>query len=333
MGDTLSINVLDYYVEKFKNLKRNSATSDSPHKPILLLSVIELYEKGVYSSRFIDFRDELETVFKDIWNYLPTPNNGRPNIVLPLYHMKSEGFWKLYPKKGFESEMNIKIKAKTRFHEVVSHIEIDEDLFRLILNPLSREVLKMGLLNKYFGGFSLLPNDKEKLLDKDSISLYSENNHKKQLENCIRELDNLEKSNDPKKYTQEKYIRDATFKWRIYRIYQNTCAISGSRIASNVSSVLMIDACHIEEFNIAKDNSTTNGIALCPNLHRAFDRGLISIDDNYRVLIKSKEIFTENECSSYNIRQFEKKEIYLPDCSEFYPSQEKLWEHRKRFGF
>jgi len=28
-----------------------------------------------------------------------------------------------------------------------------------------------------------------------------------------------------------------------------------------------------------------NGLALCPNLHRAFDRGLIAISDDYRVVV------------------------------------------------
>ncbi|MFC4198185.1 HNH endonuclease [Pedobacter jamesrossensis] len=30
-------------------------------------------------------------------------------------------------------------------------------------------------------------------------------------------------------------------------------------------------------FNVSHNDKVTNGIALCPNLHRAFDRGLVSI--------------------------------------------------------
>ncbi|WP_379661331.1 HNH endonuclease [Pseudopedobacter beijingensis] len=34
-----------------------------------------------------------------------------------------------------------------------------------------------------------------------------------------------------------------------------------------------IDACHIIPFSLTHDDRITNGIALCPNMHRAFDRG------------------------------------------------------------
>lgn len=34
------------------------------------------------------------------------------------------------------------------------------------------------------------------------------------------------------------------------------------------------------------DDTIGNGLSLCPNLHHAFDRGLIAIDDEYRVLVQ-----------------------------------------------
>lgn len=75
----------------------------------------------------------------------------------------------------------------------------------------------------------------------------------------------------------------------------------------------------------------TNGIALCPNLHRAFDRGLISISDNYTVLINKN--FIENKNSVFNINQFEDLQIMLPELESNYPSLENLHNHRKRYNF
>jgi putative restriction endonuclease len=40
----------------------------------------------------------------------------------------------------------------------------------------------------------------------------------------------------------------------------------------------MVDACHIVPFYKTYNNHPTNGIALCPNLHRAFDKGAIAVD-------------------------------------------------------
>lgn len=93
----------------------------------------------------------------------------------------------------------------------------------------------------------------------------------------------------------------------------------------------MIDACHIVPFSESYDDTISNGIALCPNLHRAFDRGLISIDENYRVMISP--VFSEPELSSHSILQFEGQYIRLPDMQKFSPAQENLASHRKKHGF
>jgi putative restriction endonuclease len=92
-------------------------------------------------------------------------------------------------------------------------------------------------------------------------------------------------------------------------------------------SVSMIDACHIIPFCKSFDDTITNGIALCPNLHRAFDRGLIGIDDNYRVVVFSK--FKESS-SSYSIQAFDKEEILLPREVKYYPSRENLQAHYRQ---
>jgi putative restriction endonuclease len=93
----------------------------------------------------------------------------------------------------------------------------------------------------------------------------------------------------------------------------------------------MIDACHIIPFSESYNDTITNGIALCPNLHRAFDRGLISISTDYKVLVNDN--FSESVHSSYNIRQFEGVKLLLPESENLYPSIESLTHHHRRFGF
>jgi predicted restriction endonuclease len=39
----------------------------------------------------------------------------------------------------------------------------------------------------------------------------------------------------------------------------------------------MVDACHIVPIGRHGSDHVTNGLSLCPNLHRAFDRGLLSV--------------------------------------------------------
>ena len=126
------------------------------------------------------------------------------------------------------------------------------------------------------------------------------------------------------KEEEEIYLRGSLFKREIPKLYQQTCCISGMRIDSQIA-VSMIDACHIVPFSVSHDDTVSNGIALCPNLHRAFDRGLISIDNDYTVKISS--LFREEE-NPYSIRLLEKKKILLPLNKKYYPSVNNLEWHR-----
>jgi putative restriction endonuclease len=97
--------------------------------------------------------------------------------------------------------------------------------------------------------------------------------------------------------------------------------------AANIS---MIDACHIIPFSVSYDDTVSNGISLCPNLHRAFDRGLIAIDASYRVMLAKNVLETP---SSFMLREFEGKEILLPKVRTFMPMQQNFEWHRGRFEF
>ena len=93
----------------------------------------------------------------------------------------------------------------------------------------------------------------------------------------------------------------------------------------------MVDACHIIPFSDGFNDTISNGLSLCPNLHRAFDRELIAINNDFIVIVNKN--FSEFFQSSYNIKQFEGKRICLPSKDLHFPSFESLDYHRKKFGF
>ena len=116
----------------------------------------------------------------------------------------------------------------------------------------------------------------------------------------------------------------------IVKIYNNTCCISGLCIDATINAT-MVDACHIVPFSESFDDTLVNGIALCPNLHRAFDRGFLSIDSQFKVLVNDN--FTEKSNSAYGLRQFKGSSISLPSNNRYFPSQKNLELHRVRFNF
>ena len=73
----------------------------APHKPILLLSLIQLIANGVITSNRIFITSDLLLTFKQNWNNLVETSHTR-NFSLPFFHLRSEPFWYLVSKPGKE---------------------------------------------------------------------------------------------------------------------------------------------------------------------------------------------------------------------------------------
>ena len=84
-------------------------------------------------------------------------------------------------------------------------------------------------------------------------------------------------------------FRDRVFATGIKRAYDNTCAMSGLRII-NGGGRAEAQAAHIQPVNANGPDSLRNGVALSSTFHWMFDRGLISIDDDYALLLKRDSI-------------------------------------------
>jgi putative restriction endonuclease len=106
-------------------------------------------------------------------------------------------------------------------------------------------------------------------------------------------IQELKRRLDEDTYQEEIFVRCGIFKREVLRIYNHTCCISGLRVDATIN-VTMVDACHIVPFSISYDDTITNGLALCPNLHRAFDRGLIAISDDYKVVVSEGKSKAQN---------------------------------------
>lgn len=293
----------------------------APHKPILLLSVLQAYQNNLIDSCRIYITPELVALFKTNWNSLVNSNHDC-RFALPFFHLTSDLFWKIIPKRGFENILHLKtsMRSFTALNVAVDYVSIEDDLFILMKDNVSNNVLKFFLLNEYFpntktnfinntaGQQQLFDEIQEKILNEDAIE------YRKEIKTLIQ------KGNQ-----EEIFIRGSIFKREIPKIYNNTCCISGMRIDATIN-ISMVDACHIVPFSECYNDTVTNGIALCPNLHRAFDRGLIAIDDNYRVIVSNlfKEVSSE-----YSIVGFRDKQIVLPKMKDYLPLRANFNWHKE----
>jgi putative restriction endonuclease len=309
------MDVLSAYVKKITRLKRGSVSGvKAPHKPLLLLAVIQGLEKGEVNSNRIKISAELVANFKDSWSQLVKDSRFSENFSLPFFHLQSDGFWHLQTLPGRELLLTSShsIKSFAHLKEVIDFAYFDQELYHLLANEHTRQILKQSLLETYFPNARLQPN-----------KLIGEIIHQ-----ILHEPAAVYKTKAEGFDEEEIFVRSGIFKKEVPKIYNYACAISGMRIITD-SDIQMIDACHIVPFSQSHDDTIKNGISLCPNLHRAFDRGLISLDTEYRVLVKP---FTEQE-NFYSIKQFEGRQIFFPNDKRYFPGQENLNAHRVRHNF
>ena len=144
------------YIEAFKNLKTNNKYSrKSPHKAILLLTVIEMYETNALSENVILYNEELKCTFQKVWERtLKDEPLFHPEVYFPFWYMQSEDFWHIVPIRGREDILTLlrdsHVKpSEAKLKECVKYAELDEDLYFLMTLPSGRSSLKKVLLETY----------------------------------------------------------------------------------------------------------------------------------------------------------------------------------------
>ena len=144
------------YVEAFQNLRTNNKWGrKSPHKAVLMLTVIELFENNVLSGNEIHYDETLKSMFLKMWNrVLPNEPLFHPEAYLPFWYLQSDSFWHIVPVRGKEDvlslmrDTNIK-PSEAKLEDCVRYAELDEDLYFLMTLPSGRSSLKRALLETY----------------------------------------------------------------------------------------------------------------------------------------------------------------------------------------
>lgn len=137
-----------YYEFRFSHLSTaKSGSKVAPHKPLLLLSVIDLIETGIINSLIIELSDALVESFKrnaDI--YASGIEHFKPNIGMPFFYMRSEPFWELIPKVDGVTPVANTIPSLRKHY---SHARIDDELYQLLQDPASAQPLRRVLIETY----------------------------------------------------------------------------------------------------------------------------------------------------------------------------------------
>jgi putative restriction endonuclease len=117
-------------------------------------------------------------------------------------------------------------------------------------------------------------------------------------------------------------FREKSFMHTVRAAYSNRCAITGLKLI-NGGGRPEVQAAHIQPVASQGPDSVRNGLALSGTVHWMFDRGLISIGDDFKILVAENHV-PEDAARLLN----QSGMIHLPEDQTLYPNEHYLKFHR-----
>jgi putative restriction endonuclease len=321
----MEMSLLENYIYQFSHLRTDTnrqrwtpATHfHAPHKPFLLLSILDLFAQGSLQTNLIEITPELGDLFSNYW-YILMPPDRQGNMALPFFHLGSSSFWHLLPIPGKEAllEEARQIDTLSQLQKLSLGAKLDEELFQLVQIEGSRNALRTVLIQTYF-----VPEYHGALLQQGSVNLktylYSQE--------LIEKVQKQTKETETKEDQYQANVRDQGFRRAIVQVYDHRCAICGVRMLT-VDGHSVVDAAHIVPWSISHNDDPRNGMALCRLCHWTFDEGLTGVSSKYTVLLSS-ELRTLLNVPGH-LLTLESRPILGPTDIAFIPDLELLGWHR-----
>jgi putative restriction endonuclease len=318
---------LDTYINQFSKLRSDQSATRwgpltkhrAPHKPLLLLAVLDQFAEGTIKSNLIEVSPDLGELFTLYWARVMPPDQ-RGSLALPFFHLQSDKFWHLLSRPGKETFLEAvrQIRSVNELRETVFGARLDEDLYALLRLQPSRDTLRRVLIETYFA-----PEAQAVLADQGVVNQeayqYSKGLLKKAKDKLAKEglLDDL---------AYRPAARDQGFRRAIIGAYNHTCVFCGLRVLTPDGHTAA-DAAHIVPWSQTHNDAIGNGMALCKLCHWGFDEGLLSASAKYRVVISPQL------SAGYNIPAhlplLKNKPMLLPIEQAFWPAAELLKAHRQ----
>lgn len=290
------------WLKEFSTLRIDHAKGAAPHKPLLLLLVLEMAEKGEIEDDILHLTPELAFRFSTYWSIVAHRRSQPPDVRLPFHHLKTAHVWTPFT-KDHQSSPDRRVTKFVQLHPAFVEFLSDAEL---------RLEARRILIAKYFE-----PAERN--------ALYSLAGMKIPKDDEIARDASYQAPRD----AQAKG-RETRFRLDIVAAYQYTCALTGYRVTT-INGSAIVDAAHIHQFSDSRNDNPRNGLALCKNAHWLFDNGLWSLNDDYRVIVAIEQ-FSEEHPDQKSLSEYAGLRIRLPKHETFWPDQKHLrWHRQNRF--
>jgi putative restriction endonuclease len=322
---------LETHIRQFATLTRapnavftESTKRKAPHKPILLLAVLDLVHRGSITSPFIAVTDdlvELTELFNLYWRRI-MPLGQTSSIAFPFSRLDREPFWKLVPIPDRSSITKAVINSTasvTFLREYALGAQLDEGLFRIMQDDENREALRETLLRSCFSPEAAALLREQSAINREAFT-YSRILEEQAHLPMVKEIVEAE--------SYRSAARDQGFRRIVIKAYDHRCALCGVRIITP-EQYTVVDAAHIVPWSKSHNDHIRNGMALCKLCHWAFDWGMMGVSNDYQV-ITSRQIAAAPNAPGF-LLTLSGRGIIPPTDYDLWPAQEYLAEHRKEW--
>lgn len=293
----------------------------APYKPLLLLSVLDLFDQGQIQTNLIELTTDLGELFQ-IYCNLILPPDQLYNIGMPFYHLRNESFWELVPIPGQEAIVDSKkeLSSISQLQKAVLGARFIPEAYSLLMHSQERSELRAFLIAEYF-----LPKIHANLLQRSAVNQAA---YQYSLDLLASAKKEKEANQRRMKEASENYnIRDQGFRRAIVLAYEHQCAFCGIRMLTPDGHT-SVDAAHIIPWSKTHNDDPTNGIALCKLCHWTFDEGLMTVSKEYQIIV-SAQLSAGQNIPGHMLR-LKNEVIHKPQNEMLWPSREALrWHYQE----
>jgi putative restriction endonuclease len=320
---------LDRYTQQFEQLRKDKNQNRypeitkhaAPHKPLLLLSVLDRFAEGTIEANEIRLDPGLFDLFNDYWD-LVMPDEWRSNIALPFYHLSSEDFWHLIPQPGSENviEAGRRLRTIRKLKDHTRGARLDEDLHALLGDEQPRDILRTTLIESHFA-----ESVHAHLAQQSTIHVEAFEYRRKLLRQARNETG--DEAGAPSDVSEP--ARDQGFRQAVVGAYDHRCALSGIRILT-ADHHTAVEAAHIKPWSVSQNDDPRNGLALSKLCHWAFEEGLLTVTPEYTILTSPELTAPYNTTGTLDT--LDGRSPHLPAEDALWPDPEYLaWHRDKKF--
>jgi putative restriction endonuclease len=279
---------------------RGTTRGNAPHKPLLLLCLIDMAETGSgLTGRTFVRTPGLVLRFRTYGTFVAERWPTRLDLRLPFFHLSRQKFWTAHT-----AEMRPATSP-----DDCAVCELDREFHDLLADPDFRLKARLLLISRYF-------EPAEQAAFYESFGFTPPSVGPSVAEKLVAE--GLEAA--------KQKGRSAKFQVRVVDDYHHVCALTGYRCVT-IDGASAVDAAHIESWAETRNDDLTNGLALSKTAHWMFDEGLWSVDDAMRVLVHPTR-FIEAGPEAALLRTFAGRHLQFDPRAKLRPSVDCLRRHR-----